>query len=380
MHAVVHQLNRRQQRAVIESGAQYESRLAETLHGHTLTRALGPDGRPALKAESALVHLLCALKKTANTQIGVGLFGTAVSNALSLVLLCVGAWLCLHHQLSAGQMMSCFTLSAYISGPAMRLITLNAEWREATIAAERLFQSWSWPPSRRSAPVQEVGPVRIAQDSTQQLTVHCRDLTFAYPGRLAVIKDLNVEFNAGQITALTGPSGGGKSTLLALLQNLYQPETGEICFGNCPMHMLHPESLSGLICAVPQEPVIYSGTLLENCLLLNPTAEPGKVLTLCLDLGLKPLITSHPAGLMQPIQERGKNLSGGQKQRLALIRMLVSEAPVWIMDEPTASLDAQSEQAFLQYLKLKAAEGGMVILATHSQAVLNSAHRIIHIG
>ncbi|MDV7396074.1 ATP-binding cassette domain-containing protein, partial [Arthrospira platensis SPKY1] len=114
--------------------------------------------------------------------------------------------------------------------------------------------------------------------------------------------------------------------------------------------------------------------------LLNPQADPAAILRSALALGLEGLLRNHPAGLLQPLQERGRNLSGGQKQRVALVRMLNSSAPVWIMDEPTAALDAATEQVFLEMLRHYRAAGVTLIVATHSQALIQQADQILDLG
>lgn len=368
VYAVVHQLNKNQQRKVIESGAHLESKLAETLHGHALTRVAGQEGWPALRTESALVQMLRAVRAAAYTQIGIGMFSLLLTQVFGLGLLWYGASLCLDGRLSPGQLMSCFTLSAYITGPVIRIISLNAHLREAAIAAERLFQIMDLECVRQDGP--------IVLQNTEPVAVRCVGLNFAYPGKLPVIKNFNAEFAAGAIHVITGTSGCGKSTLLSLLQGHYAPDGGEIVYGDYAMHMLHPATLRSLVCVTPQEPVLFSGTLLDNCTLLNPQAEPAVVLQLAQALGLGTLLSQHSSGLLQPLQERGRNLSGGQKQRVALVRMLVSGAPVWIMDEPTAALDSTTEQVFLQLLQRYRDAGVTIIAATHSQAFVKAADQI----
>ncbi|MGE4532274.1 thiol reductant ABC exporter subunit CydD [Halomonas sp.] len=180
-----------------------------------------------------------------------------------------------------------------------------------------------------------------------------------YPGRGRVLGPLDLALAPGEVVAVTAPSGGGKSTLLALLAGFLGPAEGR------------RRTAPGLRFAwMDQRPLLVQGSLADNLRLAAPRADDVRLVAALERAGLGELLTRLSEGLATPIGERGAGLSGGQAQRLALARVFLSDAPLVLLDEPTASLDADSEAAVVAALRRLAEEGRCLVIATHHPALM----------
>ncbi|MDQ7735148.1 thiol reductant ABC exporter subunit CydD [Halomonas sp. SpR1] len=185
-----------------------------------------------------------------------------------------------------------------------------------------------------------------------------------YPGRGQVIGPVNLTIQRGEVVALSGASGSGKSTLLALLAGFVAPSAGE-----------YRRQENSHFAWLDQQPSLLHGSLVDNLRLASPEASREEMLYALQRAGFGPLLTQLPDGLDTLIGERGVGLSGGQAQRLALARVYLSNASLVLLDEPTASLDHETEQLVMAALLELAQEGRTLVIATHHPAVIATAQR-----
>ncbi|RUR40674.1 thiol reductant ABC exporter subunit CydD [Vreelandella populi] len=190
-----------------------------------------------------------------------------------------------------------------------------------------------------------------------------KNVSVEYAARGQVLGPVNLTINHGDIIAISGPSGSGKSTLLALLAGFLSPSEG--------VFELTPPCYAWL----DQQPALLHGSLADNLRLANPEADTAEMQRALDQTGLGALLAQLPDGLETLIGERGIGLSGGQAQRLALARIYLSEANFILLDEPTASLDRDTEEAVIQAMLKWAAQGRTLIMATHHPAAIRAAKR-----
>ncbi|SDJ83656.1 thiol reductant ABC exporter subunit CydD [Billgrantia gudaonensis] len=195
------------------------------------------------------------------------------------------------------------------------------------------------------------------------------DVTLAHPRRGRVLGPLDMTVLPGETLAITGPSGGGKSSLLHLLAGFVGPDSGRRC--------VRP----GLRLAwLDQRPWLVQGSLADNLRLTAPHASDGELEAALAKVGLAELLARLPNGLDTPLGERGSGLSGGQAQRVALARLFLSEADLLLLDEPTAHLDEMSEGQVVAALQTLASEGRALVIATHHPALMRLASRCQYIA
>jgi ATP-binding cassette subfamily C protein LapB len=207
------------------------------------------------------------------------------------------------------------------------------------------------------------------------------EVGFAYPHHgegeaPRVLKGATLRFEPGERVAVLGRIGSGKSTVLRLLAGLYQPTEGLIEVDGIDLRQIDPADYRAKVGFVSQDPRLFHGTLRENVLLDRPTADPARLAEVAQLTGLDRLVAGHPLGWDLPVGESGGLLSGGQRQLVALARCLVTRPQILLMDEPTSSMDAQSEMVFLRQLK-SACGGCTLVMVTHRPAVLELVGRVV---
>lgn len=258
-------------------------------------------------------------------------------------------------QLDLGRAFFVLALSPEVYAPMRRLAAAYHDRQAAEAAAPSLIGAKG---RRRSS------PMRIAAAAP---AVRFDRVTVAYDGRAPAVAGFTLDIQPGQIVVLAGDSGVGKSSLLHLLLGLAPLTSGEVSVGGWRLSACG--DFVGHIAWAGQEPVIVPGTLQDNIALADRTASPRRIAEVAARVGLS-------ADLQRPIDERGGGLSGGERRRLALARALLKDAPLLLLDEPTANLDAESEQAVLALIR-EAARGRTTLIATHSAAVMAMADRVV---
>jgi ATP-binding cassette subfamily B protein len=221
-------------------------------------------------------------------------------------------------------------------------------------------------------------PQALPSGATRRaVSVELANITFHYPSRpdSRVLNDLSLSIEPGTTVALVGPSGAGKTTVFQLLQRFYDIESGQIRIGGIPIRELRLEELRGHIALVPQEPVIFSGTVRENIRYGRTAASEDEIIAAARAAHVDEFIARLADGYDTLVGERGLRLSGGQRQRLAIARAILKDAPLLLLDEATSSLDAESERAVQLALDV-AMRGRTTIVIAHRLATVQRADRI----
>ena len=232
-------------------------------------------------------------------------------------------------------------------------------------AAEILTRLNSRPGGTQKQPVEQAQPATNNTDS-----IELDSVALAYRSDQPLFEELSLSFPKGSCIALTGPSGGGKSSLLHLLAGFVQPDKGTISlFGKVPGSF----SFGWL----GQSGFLVTGTWADNLRLTAPEASDIAIETALRTLGLGALLDSREAGINSPVSEDGQGLSGGQARRLSLARIFVADYDLILLDEPTAGLDSDSEVYVIQALRKLAEAGKTLIFSTHHQALLTLADRVL---
>lgn len=218
-------------------------------------------------------------------------------------------------------------------------------------------------------------------DEATNLTPHSarvsfEDVTFAYPNGREVFRDFTLELEPGQRVGLVGPSGGGKSTLIALLQRFYDVGKGWVRIDGQDIGLATQESLRAAIASVPQDTALLNRTLLENIRYGRPDASDDEVMAAARAARCEDFIADLPLGMKTVVGDRGLRLSGGQRQRIAIARAFLKNSPILLLDEATSALDSESEEAIRSALE-QLMEGRTVIAIAHRLSTLRAFDRIV---
>lgn len=203
-----------------------------------------------------------------------------------------------------------------------------------------------------------------------------RNLTFAYDTGKPVLKDINVHIPAGQIVGLVGPSGAGKTTFASLIPRFYEATEGCVCVDGIDVKDVTMHDLREQLSIVGQQALLFSGTIRENIALGKPGATAEQIQAAADAARVSAFLDNQPQGIDTQLGQGGSGLSGGQRQRVAIARAFVKDAPILILDEATASLDAESEREIQQELD-KLAQGRTTLIVAHRFSTLRNAHRIL---
>lgn len=224
--------------------------------------------------------------------------------------------------------------------PFRRFTDIAKTYRKGLASLEQIHSMLQTPSSVRVKP--HAKPIRM---TAGQITF--QNVTFTY-GQQTVLAQVNLDIQPRQLTAITGRSGAGKSSLLRLIPRLYDPDQGQILVDGQPLHQVTLASLRSQIAVVPQQPVIFSGTILENLQLAQPEAFRQEIERACAAAGALGFIEALDQGFRTRVGRAGQGLSGGQAQRLAIARALLRRPQILLLDEPTSALDAESEMVVVE--------------------------------
>jgi ATP-binding cassette, subfamily C, bacterial LapB len=379
LSALIQSSLRRAMMASMQQTADLHGVLVEAVDGIEDLKAAGAQGRFLRKYEEATAaQATSALRSRKITAMTMNI--SAVSQqAVTLVMLVWGVFLIDAKIISAGTLIGSVMFATRAVAPLASVVQLATRYQGARAAMRALDRVMKLPVER------EPGKAYVPR---RELTgqVALLDVGFAYPVSAArsdgnaqgphVLKNVTVKFEPGERVAMLGRIGSGKSTVLRLLAGLYQPTEGQVQADGIDLRQIDPADYRARVGFVAQDPRLFNGTLRDNVLLDRPTADPARLGEVARLTGLDRLVSTHPQGWELPVGEGGTLLSGGQRQLVALARCLVTRPQILLMDEPTSSMDAQSEVAFLRQLK-QACGDCLLVMVTHRPAVLELVNRVV---
>jgi ATP-binding cassette subfamily B protein len=294
----------------------------------------------------------------------------AAIEALGTVLILVyGGNLVMRGLATVGTLVAFYGYLASFFRPLRMLVMFLTTLQSTMAAAERVFIFLEeWKPEPDEGDVSE--PPQLGE-------VEFRDVVFGYKEGQPVLKGVSFKVKPGEFAAIVGPTGAGKTTIVSLLLRFYEPWSGQILIDGVDVRRYKLSALRSAVLMIPQEPLLVSGTVLENILLANPEATREEVEAAIKALGLWDLVESLPQGLDTPVLEGGKNLSVGQRQLVSLLRVFVANPRILVLDEATSSIDPRTE-ARLQAALEKLIEGRTAIVIAHRlQTIVRADHIIV---
>ncbi len=288
-----------------------------------------------------------------------------------LLVLWVGATLVLKGQLTLGQLIAFRIISSYVTQPLLRLSSIWQNIQELKVSFERLGDVIDTPQESNEIDKQKISMPPVAGK------VIFEDVVFSFTkSNRNILNKVSFEIDKGQFVGIVGESGSGKSTLMKLLSRLYSPNEGSIKIDGYDIDKVELYSLRRQIGIVPQEPILFSGTVLENIALTQSDADNDEIVRAAKLAEAHEFIMKLPNGYSTDVGERGSSLSGGQRQRIALARTLLSKPKILILDEATSALDYNTENKVCNNL-IKALKDNTVFFITHRLATVRNSSLIL---
>ena len=293
--------------------------------------------------------------------------------SLEVVVLLYGGHLVLKGELTGGYLVSFILYQLQLSSYIEEVGEIYTGLMEAVGASEKVFELINREPKMKNNGV--ISPPRIWGE------VSFQNVSFAYPSRpdVTVLKDVSFNVKPGEVVALVGPSGGGKSTCISLLEHFYEPTTGDVLIDSTPVRQLNHKNLHSNIALVGQEPVLFARSVKENIaygLSTDDEADLNLVTTVAKLANAHNFIIEMPEGYDSQTGEKGIQLSGGQKQRVAIARALVRNPRILLLDEATSALDAESEH-LVQDAIYNNLNGHTVLIVAHRLSTIEKADKIV---
>lgn len=360
-------------------GARNQAFVTEYIAGFETVKSLQFEPQLKAKYSGYLATYLQSGFKTKQIGNTYNVVASTLEQMMTLLILLVGAWIVMNPPtdgkgavFTIGMLVAFQMFAGKLSQPMMRLVGLWQQFQQASLAVARLgdlmnapVEPYSLTPGRQGAGQGRIEIDRIAFR-------YADDLPYLY-------ENLSLNIEPGRTIALMGPSGSGKSTLAKLLQGFYWPTNGQIKLDGIDIRHLSANELRATFGVVPQETVLFSGTIYDNLAMANPHATFEQVVQACKMAEIHATVEALPQGYQTTVGERGAGLSGGQKQRLAIARALLKRPKVLIFDEATSALDAETAEHFAKTINGLKGKVTMVFI-THALPKTLRVDEVIHLS
>lgn len=358
-------------RKVMQATTQKQAMLIETLGGVDTLKALGAESGVQRKWEQTVGEigrhgLSAKLMSSVVTNQSVFLQNLAV-----VFVVIVGVYQIAAHNVSVGGLIACSLLVSRAMSPFSQIAALMTRFYQVKTALFGID-------SIMKLPVERPAGQSFVHRQGFEGNIEFRGVSFAYPGQeVGALYDCSFSIKAGERVGIIGRVGSGKTTIEKLILGLYQPDSGSIWIDGLDMQQIDPAEIRHNIGYVPQDIVLFSGSVLDNLMLGGAFVDDEAMLRAAEIGGVMDIVRQNPKGLAMPVGERGECLSGGQRQAIAISRALIKEPPLLLFDEPTNSLDNRSEEIFKAKLAQHLSARHTLLLVTHRASLLSLVDRLI---
>lgn len=357
------------QTAVMSAYGQTESHYIDTIQGVSTIKENNAESffsSITKKAFSGFQGNLFDLGKTGNRF---GLASEFIGAVLTVALIALSTILVLQGDLQLGQMIAVISITSTLLPAVGRISQINLQVQEAKIAFDRMYDF--------IGAKKEVSSEEMLQEAPPFKSLALNQISFRFNGRKTLLHGIDLQVKKGEFVALLGESGGGKSTLLQLIQKFYLPSQGQVLVNGQNLSEIDPRSWRQQIATVPQDVKIFSGSLYYNVVLDKISSEQHlqHFHQFCMDYGFAQYFAQLPQGYLTPVGEDGINLSGGQKQLVALARALYKRPALLLLDEATAAMDKKTESFVLLLLQRLKADMG-ILMVTHRYRAARPADKV----
>ena len=346
--------------------------LHETFVGNKIVKAFGREDYEVQRFYEKSAALFAIEMKNIRTKALASPIVQVLSGLGVALVIWFGGSQVMNGAYSAGTFLSFLAAVMLMYAPLKRLSTLNAQVQQGLAAVDRVYEI-----------LETESNIVEAPDAVEIKGTHHRvtfkNVCFSYDGRDPVLKDISLDVAPGEVVAIVGASGGGKTTMVNLIPRFYDVSSGAVLIDGLDIRRATIASLRKQIAIVTQEPILFNDTIRANIAYGNPDASEDDIIRAAKDSYAYDFALSFPDQMDTIIGELGARLSGGQKQRLCIARALVKDAPVLILDEATSSLDTEAE-AIVQKALANLMKGRTTFVIAHRLSTVSHADRVIVIS
>jgi ATP-binding cassette, subfamily C, bacterial LapB len=348
--------------------------LIETLIGLDTLKAMGAQSlmqRKWEKTTAFLARIGVQLRMLSTSNVSVTM---AAQQLVTLSVIVIGVYLISDGLLSMGGLIACSMLSSRAIAPLGQVTGLLAQYHSAVTAMSSLDDIMA-------KPVERPPEAKFLSRNNFRGEIEFKDVSFAYPSdnpesQINVLKNVSLKIKQGEHVAILGRVGSGKSTIQKLAMGLYKPTGGSVLIDGIDQRQLDPAELRHHIGYVPQDVTLFYGTLRENLTLAYPQADDAAIVRAAEYANLTEYVNTHPQGFDLIVGERGESLSGGQRKAVAFARAVIHEPSIYLMDEPTGSMD-HSNEAWVHKQMVTLTKDKTFLVVTHRTSLLDLVDRII---
>ena len=354
----------------IKASAQKNAILVEGVAGLETIKMLGAEGQIQRAWEEAVSYISKWGNKSRMISSSVQDVAYFMQNFMVVAVVVVGVYMITAGKLTSGGLVALVILSRQIVAPMAQVTNLATRYHHAREALKTLDEIMKLPVER---PAGKTFLPRKRFDGV----IGIKNLTFSYPGQTtSVLNNITLDIAAGEKVGIIGPVGSGKTTLGKLMLGLYEPTSGMVTMDGTDIRQIDPAELRHFLGYVPQDIVLFKGTVRDNITMGVRDIDDQSVLQAAEIAGVSEFVKKHPSGFDMEVEEFERGLSGGQRQSVAMARAILLDPPVLVLDEPTSNMDNRSEIRLKSYLA-KAVTEKTVVLITHRASLLDMVNRLI---
>lgn len=347
-----------------------QTTLTETVAGLEIIKSVRAQNRMRTHWENSINQTSYFGKKAHYLSQVVTFFTAFISQFSNIAVVILGVYLASEGDMTMGAIIAAMMLNGRVIAPVSQIVGMIIRLDRTMLSLNNIDEIMNMPVERNDAQHYLSRP-DLSGD------IQFKDITFSYKGKnFDVLKNLNITIKEGEKVGIIGKIGSGKSTLWKLLMNLYEPTRGSILIDKTDIRQIDPVDLRRAIGCVPQEAFLFMGTVKDNITIGEQFATDEQILKAAKIAGVHDFLGKHDAGYDLIVGERGEGLSGGERQSITLARALLTDPKILILDEPTNSMDGQTEEAFKRRMK-EIVKDKTLILVTHRPSVLSLVDRLI---
>ena len=353
-----------------EASARKNAVLIESLTALETIKALGISGHSQWKWEEATGDVAQKGLRSKILSNSISTFVNFIVQLNTVAIIIGGVYAIGAKELSMGGLIAVVMLASRMLAPLAQIASLISNFQQTKTAYKAVDSIMQLAVEREDAK-------KFVQRPSFDGKIEFQNVSFTYPGSEKKVLDaISFIIYPGESVGIIGTNGSGKTSIEKLILGLYEPDEGSILIDGIDIKQIDPADLRSGISYVPQDTMLFRGTLKDNIIVRQPDASDEEILKVSSLSGVQKFVDIHPMGFDMPIGERGEGLSGGQKQSITIARAFIKDSPIILLDEPTNSMDNTSENNFIKSLR-ELQKGKTMLLISHKNSLLRISKRLI---